>query len=293
MTLSVLIPTYNYNARELVTSMLQRINSEGIEGEVVVSDDASIVPMEWLDEIALLPQVRVLRSPTNLGRARNLNRLAEAAQGEWLLITDCDARMEDDFSLQTYLEVGKRAPVVCGGLRHPEINPCPEATLRYAYEREADKRRSAATRMQHPYHQLSTFNLLVDRATFLKIRFDEACTEYGYEDTLFGADLESHEIAILHIDNPLVHEGMEPNDAYLKKTETALHTLHQLDKKMQGHSTLLDTANKLRKWHLQGFVAFLFSLFRGPLRKNLLGKRPNLTAFKLYKLGYFMTLKGN
>ena len=203
MTLSILIPTYNYDARILVLAMLQRLTDEGVDGEVVVGDDASTAPMTWLDEVAALPHVRLLRSDTNLGRARNLNRMAEAAQGEWLLITDCDARMEDDFSLRAYLAATAQVPVVCGGLRHPQVNPCPEATLRYKYEREADTRRSAAIRKQHPYHQLSTFNLLIKREVFLSVRFDDACTEYGYEDTLFGAELEQRGIAIEHIDNQI------------------------------------------------------------------------------------------
>ena len=146
MTLSILIPTFNYDARALVSSMLYLLSAEGIEGEVVVGDDASTADMVWLDDIAVSPRVRVLRSSYNLGRARNRNRLAEAAHGEWLLIVDCDACVEDDFSLRAYLEAGQQAPVVCGGLRHPEENPTPEATLRYRYEREADKRRKAAIR---------------------------------------------------------------------------------------------------------------------------------------------------
>lgn len=288
MTLSILIPTYNYDARILVIAMLQRLTDEGVDGEVVVGDDASTAPMTWLDEVAALPHVRLLRSDTNLGRARNLNRMAEAAQGEWLLITDCDARMEDDFSLRAYLAATAQVLVVCGGLRHPQVNPCPEATLRYKYERDADTRRSASIRKEHPYHQLSTFNLLIKREEFLSVRFDDACTEYGYEDTLFGAELEQRGIAIEHIDNPLVHEGLESNEVYLKKTETALHTLYKLGNRMKGHSMVVDTATRLQRWGLTGVVKTVYRLLRKSLRRNLLGNSPSLSAFKFYKLGYFL-----
>lgn len=290
MTLSILIPTFNYDARALVTSMLNLLSSEAIEGEVVVGDDASTGPMAWLDEMALQPHVRVLRSSHNLGRARNINRLAKAAQGEWLLIVDCDARVEKDFSLRAYLEAGKQAPVVCGGLRHPDVNPCPEATLRYRYERHADKRRKAALRQRHPYNQFSTFNILIRREAFQRVRFDEACTDYGYEDTLFGADLERNGFSILHIDNPLVHEGLEPNDIYLRKTETALHTLHRLRTRMQGHSGVLAAVERLERWHLSGLVAQVYRLSRQLLRRNLLGRRPSLTLFNFYKLGYYLCI---
>lgn len=291
MTLSILIPTFNYDARALVSSMLYLLSAEGIEGEVVVGDDASTADMVWLDDIAVSPRVRVLRSSYNLGRARNRNRLAEAAHGEWLLIVDCDACVEDDFSLRAYLEAGQQAPVVCGGLRHPEENPTPEATLRYRYEREADKRRKAAIRQLHPYAHFSTFNLLIRREVFLSIRLDESCIDYGYEDTLFGADLQRRGIAIRHIDNPLVHEGLEPNDVYLSKTETALRTLHRLGARMEGHSSILAIAQFLKRWHVSGVVVVFYRLLRESLRRNLLGNRPNLMFFKFYKLGYFLSIK--
>ena len=35
MTLSILIPTFNYDARALVSSMLYLLSAEGIEGEVI------------------------------------------------------------------------------------------------------------------------------------------------------------------------------------------------------------------------------------------------------------------
>ena len=291
MTLSVLIPTYNYNARVLVESMAQLASAESITHEIIVGDDASTCETEWLAAVEGREDVRVLHNPVNLGRARNRNRMAEAARGEWLLFIDCDAQVETAFSLRTYLQAGEHVLVVCGGLHHPASNPNPKASLRYAYERRADRYRSATHRQQHPYEQLSTFNLLVRRDVFLAIRFDEQCTQYGYEDVLFGADLQRHGISILHIDDPLLHVGLEPNDVFLAKTETALHTLHQLGQRMKGHSRLATTANRLRRWHLAPACALAFRLLHRPLRHNLLSAHPSLTLFSLYKLGYFLQLQ--
>ena len=292
MTLSVLIPTYNYNARALVEALEQLAATEHVEAEILVGDDASTSQTDWLEEVeARHGNVHVLRSPRNLGRAHNLNRLAERAVGEWFLVVDCDAKVEADFSLQAYLRAGREAPVVCGGLRHPDVNPCPEATLRYAYERVADRHRDVAERSKHPYAQFSTFNLLVRRDVFLAIRFDEACTQYGYEDTLFGAELERRGVPLLHIDNALVHMGLEPNEVFLAKTETALRSLVALGERMEGYSRLERVACRLRRWRMDSLVAGAYKWFSQAMRRNLLGSHPSLTVFSLYKLGYFLTLR--
>ena len=290
MTLSILIPTYNYNAYTLVCEMQMLAVSEGVDAEIIIGDDASTADMSWLYDVESLPGVRLWSTAVNLGRAHICNALARAAQGEWLLFVDADARVPDTFSLRRYLDDARHAPVVCGGLFHPQVNPCPEATLRYKYERAADRHRSAAERQQHPYMQLSTFNLLVRRDLFLNIGFDQQCTDYGYEDALFGVQLEEHGISILHTDNQLVHTGLEPNDVYLHKAETALHTLQHLEGRMHGHSHVENVANRLRRWQLAWVVRIIYWLTRPLLRWNLLSKHPSLKVFAFYKLGYFLSL---
>ncbi len=303
MTLSILIPTFEYDAHVLVDALCHLVEEEGVDAEIFVGDDASQRETAWLDALAskgtktAVPdapsskdRVRVLRYERNAGRAAHRNRMAEEAQGDYLLFIDCDARVEDDFSLRRYLEATAEAPVVCGGLRTPAVNPCPEASLRYAYELAADRHRSAQKRNQYPYSHLTTFSLLVQRSLFLSVRFDESCMDYGYEDALFGVELQQRHIPIAHIDNPLVHLGMEPNDIFLTKTETALRTLKGLQGRMAGHSHVENAALHLQRWHLAPLFRLFFRLFQAPLRSNLLGPHPNLSLFSLYKLSYFLTL---
>ncbi len=290
--LSILIPTYNYDCSNLVSQLCKKAEELTDGFEIIVADDAS-TQSQLSSRVAQLdstPCVRVFMNKENRGRAGIRNFMAEQARGEWLLFIDSDAEVPEDFSLKTYLEAGREADVVCGGLLHPKLNPSPEATLRFLYERDADKRRNAANRMQNPYAQIATFSLMVRRKVFLTIRFDEQCREYGYEDTLFGAELEKRKLRVCHIDNPLIHTGLEPNDVYLQKTETALHTLKRIESRMQGHSALLQCVTKLRRWHLAGIVKCAYKLFRRTLRRNLLGCHPSLKAFAFYKLGYYLTL---
>lgn len=302
MDLSILIPVHDYDASQLVIDFLHISQREGVEAEIIVADDASSTDIRT---IGLYPEdehITYLRFDTNQGRARIRNLLAEVARAPFLLFVDCDAAIPQTFSLRAYLKplepleplkplaLDSVASVICGGLRHPDVNPNPAATLRYKYERAADRHRSAAIRSQRPYAQLTFFSLLIRRDLFLDIRLDEACTDYGYEDTLFGVELQRRAVPILHIDNPLIHLGLESNATFLTKTETALHTLQHLAPQLQTGSRLLQTVHRLHRLHLAGPVRILYRLTRPLLRRNLLSRHPLLPLFSFYKLGYYLSL---
>jgi len=292
--ISILIPLYNDDCGQLAHDLLALARREQVPVEVIIGDDGSTDErtLAMLQALDGSEGVTVLRTKENLGRARNCNRLADAAHGQWLLFVDSDASVPPGFSLSRYAQAAEtgQAKVVCGSLRHPETNPNPAATLRWKYEKRADLQRTAAIRSKDPYARLSTFNLLVEAATFQSIRFSEQCQQYGYEDTLFGVALRQRGVPLLHIDNPLIHTGLEDNAVFLAKTETALRTLKALEGQMDGGSRLENTANRLRKWHLAGVFVAIWKLLRRPLRRNLLGTNPSLRAFNIYKLGYFLHL---
>ncbi len=291
--LSILIPTYNYDVSQLVHDLLSLSEKEQVDADITIGDDASTDAhcIQQNQALERLPHVRIINNKHNLGRAEIRNRLAQECQGEWILFIDSDAQVPPEFSLKSYLEEGKRSEVVCGGLYHPATNPMPEASLRFKYERHADQRRSADIRSKTPYQHLTTFNIFIRRSTFLQIQFDKDCKEYGYEDALFGAELKKRNISISHINNPLIHLGLEPNAIYLQKAETALRTLVGLQGKMQGLSHVENTAHKLEQFHVAAIFKDCFLLFSPLLRKNLLSNHPSLFLFSLYKLGYYLNIK--
>ena len=175
--LSILIPTYNYDCSALVSQLSKKAEELNDGFEIIVADDASTDKemRNRVSELASIPDVRIFMNKENKGRAAIRNFMADQARGEWFLFIDADAEVPDEFSLKTYLEAGREADVVCGGLIHPEVNPSPEATLRYRYERNADKRRKAEIRRKNIYAQIATFSIMVRRTVFLAIRFDEQC----------------------------------------------------------------------------------------------------------------------
>lgn len=291
MTLSILIPTYNYNARALVEALHLLIESENIDAEIIVGNDASTTETEWLEEVELLNGVHVMHEDTNQGRAVIRNHMSQVAHGEWLWFIDADAEVQSDFSLLEGLMAGSMGPVVCGGLRHPAVNKNPHTALRYKYERAADRHRSAKERKKHPYQHLATFNLLIQRDLFQTLYFDERCEKYGYEDTLFGIELERHHVPVIHIDNPLIHLGLDTNAEFLAKSEMAMLSLKQIAHLMPADgSRIISIAKRLERWHLKELIKKAYRIFRKPIRQNLLSQHPLLFLFQFYKLGYFLCL---
>ena len=268
--LSVLIPVFRYDCSSLVAELRRQGDALGVGYEILTADDEQL----------------------HMGRARIRNWLAEQAKGDKLLFLDCDAAApEHPHFLADYLKASKHAPVVVGGLYHADTLPSPAVSLRYYYEKAADRHRSAVERQRHPYACFTPFNFLIDRELFLHIRFNEDCTEYGHEDTLFGAELERNAVPVLHIDNPLRHDGLEPNDVFLDKSRTALRSLKHMEPKLQDHSTLLKSYHKIQRLKLTGLLSWLYRHFVGCWEKRLTqSRRPSLFLFKLYKLAYYCTL---
>lgn len=300
--ISILIPTCNYPCRKLVDSLLQqcerlRASVPGFAYEILVADDASTLPevLRENETIGLLDCCRYLPLTENIGRARIRNYLADQSRYEALLFLDSDAEVADDHFLEKYLDAWHTtgAEVICGGVANiPALND-PACSLRYYYEESVGKRRLAVERMKHPCARFSTFNFLILRTLFLSIRFNENCVHYGYEDVFFGMEIERCGAHILHIDNALIHAGVERNEVFLAKTETALRTLHYMGPDLQAYVTVSRTAMRLKRLHLLFLFALLHRLFAPFIRHNLMGKSPSIFLFNVYKLGYYATLESS
>ena len=286
MKLSILIPTFNQDCTQLVHDLLEQLPQDA---EIIVADDGSTAATirEQNATIGMLPQCRYWQAKMNLGRAKIRNLLAEMAQGEWILFIDSDAKVRSKDFIASYLKETDGKQVICGGTGNYESCPSEDKALRYKYEVHAEKKRTLKLRRRKPYAQFSTFNFMIRQELFLQIRFYNEICDYGHEDTLFGLALKDRKIPVLHIDNKLIHTGLEPTPAYLRKIKTSLFTLSRLDEKVQKRITISAIALFIKKCHLQGFAIWLFKVSNHKLKQNLLGSNPSLLLFKLYKLGFF------
>lgn len=307
--ISILIPTYNYICTDLVGALQKQaaqlsstVGEKKFCYEIIVADDCSTerVTVTANQKINELPHCRYELLTRNLGRAAIRNWLAKQAVYDHFLFIDSDAQICSSHFLADYWSAicprqtnlsGPAPSVVCGGVRNVSVCPGKNYTLRYAYEAHADRRRNAAQRSKHPYDQFTTFNFLIARKAFDTIGgFQEKCKRYGYEDVYLGMELQQRQISILHIDNQLIHLGIDTNEAFIDKTETALKTLYHLNGAIKLHAHIGRVARQLEDKHLMGFIRGLFTCFRPLLRRNLLSSHPSLVLFQLYKLGFYAML---
>ena len=216
--------------------------------------------------------------------------MADQSKYEKLLFLDCDAEVKDKKFLKKYVEASDKASVVCGGLTHPDEIPMKGQELRYLYEKNAAYERSAGFRSQNPYLRFTSFSFMIDRDVFMKIRFDESYVRYGYEDVQFGHELEENGVSILHIDNPLAHIGLDDSASYLNKTRQAVQNAFDHQDEIGDSSKLLTNYNKVRSLRMRWVFRFFWAFFQKSMEKNLLGPKPKLRIFSLYKLCYISVL---
>lgn len=288
--LSVLIPVFNCDVRPLVRALLAQAQNWPGPVEIRCLDDGSRAEFrQQHQELGQLSGVTYHELTQNVGRAAIRNQLAAAAQHEWLLLLDNDSLLPDDQFLARYAAACHQAPVLSGGTAY-ESAPPREADLRlrwlYGRHREA---RPAAVRQQSPHGQLTLNNLLIRADVFRQLGLDENLTRYGHEDTKFGWLLRHSGTNVFHLDNPVLHDGLEPAPVFLQKTHDAVRNLVQLYRAegLGADTKLLQAALRLKRWGLSEAVRTAFGLRREQVRRNLLSNRPSLRqldALKLYWL---------
>lgn len=289
MKLSVFIPTYNYICTALVDKLQQLCQqAEGLEDyEIIVADDGSTdtATIEANRAINQMPHCHLHEEPHNIGLSRIRHKMVRQMQFPFLLIMDSDALVPNDNFIQEYLTHSDEADVICGGILVPPELPKPTHALRYQYEKEATSLRALQYRQKHPYSHFTSFNLLIHKAVFQKINYDPEFLKYGYEDALFGWDLQQSGFSIKHISNPLIHNGIDESLSFLQKTDEAIDNLVKFRTRLAPCVLLLQKYEKLEQLHLTPIIRFAHKLLASWERKNLLSAHPNMMLFKFYKLG--------
>jgi glycosyltransferase involved in cell wall biosynthesis len=286
--ISILIPVYNYDVRQLVQDLQQQSQSlHGVEVEILCFDDASDADFRRLNAaVAELPSVEYRLLPNNLGRSKIRNLLAREASHDYLLFIDCDSEAPDALYLQRYAEALSPEHLLYGGRIYQPQAPSDQDLMlhwRYGSVREA---RPSTERQKEPYHSFMTNNFLIPRKLFYPIGFDERLSQYGHEDTLFGMELAARGIQIVHLENPLIHAGLEPAEVFLRKSRQALENLAFLYHQDTGIDTrLLRWAMRLQGRPSEVLLRVFWDSFRTALERQLQSGNPSLRLFDLYKLG--------
>ena len=289
--LSVLIPVYQREVRELVGALLAQAADWPGPVEVILFDDGSAEECRQLNRpLAALPGVHYRELPRNVGRAAIRNQLAAAAQHPWLLLLDNDSQLPDARFLGRYAAARHHAAVLIGGTSYeatPPVDPALRLRWRYGLAREA---RAAAVRQAAPYAQLTINNALVRAEVFRQFPLDERLSGYGHEDTKFGAELATAGVTVRHLDNPVIHDGLEPAAVFLAKSEQAARNLAHVYREngLGTDSRLLRLALGLRRVGAAGLAHLALGAAAPALRRQLLSAAPNLRAFDMLKLHWLL-----
>lgn len=284
--LSVLIPVYNYDISALLNAVQKQCTEAGIAYEIVIGDDASANPVNYNTA-----QCRTITNNVNKGRTATRLILAKEATYDTLLFLDADVMPADGNFINRYLPYAKKnQSVVFGGYTYSKMHPGAQKSLRYAYGL-AREQRTAARRQADPFNVFSG-NLLIQKKVFFECNPVEA-TGYGL-DILFSYNLYQKGIEPVHIDNPIIHLGLEDNEVFLAK---ALESVAQRKQWLNSEPGLADI-NSLCRYYLllknsgtAPLVARLFTTFDKALSKRFLKEKPSLRTFDLYRLGYMCSLK--
>lgn len=291
--LSILIPTYNYNVYPLVTELKSQADALDIVYEILVQDDASKSFLEENTEINLLQHCSYTLNHENLGRGNNINLLNNRAQFDYVLIMEADAFPEKKTYLQDLIaSINKDTQVLFGGVTYPNEKPGKEKLLRWKYGNERESV-TLMERLKNPYHFVFTWNLLLKKELLSNYHFPYNIKDYGYEDVVFIKQLKENNIPIQHIENRLIHFNTESSLTFIKKTEKAITTLHQLigNNKLDLKDTKLGKAYRIIQfWQLDIVIHFLFKRLSKQMIVNLTSSNPSLIVLDLYKLGYFCLL---
>jgi glycosyltransferase involved in cell wall biosynthesis len=299
MMISILIPVNDYDIVALVHSMRDGMEKVPEYCEILIGDDGSSPDFRSKYQQLEGEGVRLIISKKNIGRASIRNRLAMEAKGDHLLFLDADAMIQGtaEAYLLKWLPMVNTARVICGGTLYTETPPGdPDKILRWKYGRLREQQK-ASERNKHPHSGFSTFNFLIDKSVFEKLRFNEDLKQYGHEDTLMGYQLKKAEIGVLHIDNGLIHDGLESNREFINKTKLGIENLSHLydkvtDKRAFTSAVLMLRAyNRLKALRMTRILAGIYIHYRDRMEIRLDSASPSLILFGLYRVCLFCTYR--
>ena len=289
--LSILIPVFNREVAPLVASLLAQAADWPGPLEIILLDDKSANAYQQQNRpLARPPGVRYEELPANVGRAAIRNQLAARARYPWLLLLDNDSLLPDHRFLARYaqaLAAGPEISLFVGGTTYAAQPPAdPALYLRWHYGRTRELR-PAAVRQLAPTSQLTINNALLPAALLQTYPLDERLSGYGHEDTRLGLALARAGVAVRHLDNPVLHDGLEPAAVFLEKSRQAVRNLAQVLRTdgLGADTRLAQAAQRVRRLGLAGLARASLAALAPALRHHLLGAaRPRLRALDALKL---------
>tara|TARA_Y100000994_G_scaffold232113_1_gene219102 strand:- start:9312 stop:10244 length:933 start_codon:yes stop_codon:yes gene_type:complete len=296
ITLSILIPCYNWDVYQLVDSLhsLCANNPRLKQFEIICAEDGSTFTFNN-KKITTFSNTKYRILKNNIGRSRIRNLMAREAKYIWLLFIDCDSKITSKSFINKYIScainhkknnnktVNKH--LYYGSTIYPNRAPDDKQTLHWKYGKEIE------SKLKHI--NFSSHHFLIQKILFknYNIKFDESIKSYGYEDVFF---IINNQIKAIYIKNPAFHTGLKNSSKFIKDTESALQNLilnqksiYQLDNKIK----IIRISKLISSLFMTNIVTYFFLIFKKKITRNLISKSPSLFLFQFYKLGFFLLEK--
>ena len=280
--LSICIPIYNFNCTALLNDLIVQSENLGVPVEICCIDDASTHHTETNQAFIRDTSIKYEALKKNIGRSKIRNRLAKRSQFPNLLYLDCDVEIGSAF-LNNYKDYLDQNRVVYGGTSYPLEKPENSTLLLHYQVGQTKESLSQRERERSPYLTFKTNNFLTPRSLILKYPLDESVSGYGHEDTLWAFTLKELEIPILHIQNPIIHQGLESSQILIGKIESSLDNLIKLHK---AGKHIPVKVFEVYQHYRPFFKLIAKSGLPGRLRNKLISRRASLRSLDWYKLMY-------
>jgi len=287
--ISVLIPTYNYNAYNLVAEIHQQLIKSNINFEIICLDDGSNWQHNSLNEkINTLSHSKFEILPNNIGRSAIRNLLAKKATYDWLLFLDADVMpFKSDFITTYFNQISEKGNVFCGGIAYQDHSEN-KKYLRYNFGKKHEEI-ALEERIKKPLKYFFTGNFFIQKVVFDKVQFEERLIEYGREDLLFSIGLSENKFAVTHLNNQVNHLGLDENKIFIAKTKKAIENLVFLENEgflENEKQKLLELVTLLTIFKLNFLLMKLYPFFERKAEKL-----SSVRYLTLLKVSYICFLK--
>ncbi len=286
--LSICVPHYNFPNPKLFNALLEQCLQSGLNFEILIADDASRVKNNIYLHSFVHPSVQKFFLNQNIGRSAIRNFLANKAQYGHLLFLDADAEIICENFISTYLNhLGNE--IICGGRVYDQKEPDSNHLLHWTYGTRVE---------EHAKTNFHSNNFIIPKHIFSQVKFDDELKSYGYEDVLFGLQLQGLGYKLKHIENPVKHIQLKTNAEFLSDTEDALRNLKLIiDVKTESQITrqvrIASLYKNLHRFKLSFFLSINNQFVLRKIRSQLLNQstKNNLKWLAVYKLYFFNSLQ--
>ena len=287
--ISVLIPVLNYNLTDLVATLHKMLSKENIEFEIICFEDGSKEEnVSKNKEIEKLPYTKLIVSRKNIGRIKARKLLCQKAKFSWLLFLDADINLKGHDFISNYLKyTNANYDAIYGGFAYSREKPKTTQLLRWKYGIKHEEV-PAKIRNQKPYKVIISANCLIKKEVFEYLDLNEDQKVYGL-DSFIGSKLKEKSVKVLHIDNEVLHLGLEENSVFLNKKEQASDIILKLHKEgvlNNPQNSLLRLFILLKKSRTNSLFSWAYKTFESRMKNNLTGSNPNIPLLQFYRISY-------